>query len=173
MNRLTLTSPLTYWTLAVALLCAVTASGSLATSAWAQQPGSAVATEECGYSGCHGGAPLPGTEASGTPVPQPPVPVTLSRPAPTGRARARKAFTIRGTISAAHYSASTVTLELSRKSGKRWVARRTVTAQLAAGSSRYSARVRLPARGTWRVRASHADEGHTPSKSGYRTFRVR
>jgi hypothetical protein len=135
---------------------------------------SVITADECGYPACHGGAPVPGTEASVTPSPAaPPTPLVLARPAVSARPRARRLMTVSGSLAAAHYGASTVKLELARKSRGRWVAKRTVTVPVTPGSASYSARLRLPMRGTWRVRATHADEVHPASASSYRTFAVR
>jgi hypothetical protein len=55
------------------------------------------------------------------------------------------------------------------------VYRKLVTAKVyTSGSvSKYSARLYLPYRGSWRVRAYHYDADHAPSYSSYRSFRVR
>ena len=146
---------------------------ALGGAAMAAGPSVALAVE-CGYPACHGGAPVPGTETSATPtLPPAPVPVTLSLPTVSRRPRARRTITFTGKLSAAHYAASSVRLELSRRIRGRFVAYRTVTVAVAAGADAYSFGMKLPSRGAWRVRATHADDAHSASASSHRTFLVR
>ncbi len=69
-----------------------------------------------------------------------------------------------------------VRLYLYRYSGGRWVSSGYVTAKaLSVGTSTTKTvrRYTFPSSGTWRVRAYHADAGHTATWSSYRTISVR
>jgi hypothetical protein len=105
---------------------------------------------DCGYSSCHGGAPAPGTDAAPAAAP---VPTTIGLKA---KVKARRQVVLSGSVEPTQTYAQTVRVKLSRKVGKRYKVWRTLTTTVAAGSSAYSAKVRL-ARGSWRAVATCAD----------------
>jgi FtsP/CotA-like multicopper oxidase with cupredoxin domain len=85
-----------------------------------------------------------------------------------------RTFTITGTIGSPDPVARIVTLTFQRRSGGVWVSAGHLDVQLAAGSRRYTARTHLRRAGTYRVRASHAqDTVHLAGVSAWRTFSVR
>ena len=67
-----------------------------------------------------------------------------------------------------------VVLKFSRKVGSKWVLGKTVTAAVAdsGGFSEYSATVKLSAKGSWRVIATHSDSAHASMDSVVSTFKV-
>jgi hypothetical protein len=62
-----------------------------------------------------------------------------------------------------------------RFESSKWVLRTTQAASVATSSGRtkYTAKVRLPLRGKWRIRAYHRDAGHSASYSSYRYVTVK
>lgn len=65
--------------------------------------------------------------------------------------------------------------ERQRNGAYKWVLRKTQTAVVGdySSDSRYSAPMRLPLRGRWRIRAYHSDAGHTAAYSSFRYVTVR
>jgi hypothetical protein len=153
------------WTAAITavLLCSVLVLAG-ATAASAADPPPA----DCGYSGCHNGEPIPGTETTSAPVP-----ATLSKPIVPKKPRARKLMAIDGSLLPAHDETTTVSVTLARKVGKRYSTWKTVSAYLSPGATRYRVTVRMPRKGTWRLRSSHSDALHLVSYSPYRGFSVK
>jgi hypothetical protein len=142
--------------------------------AFAGIAGSAVAhprvfTDDCGYSGCHGGAPIPGTETSAA-VETTCVP---GRPAVSGKAKVHKAAKISGSLAPAPSVATTVTVTYERQSGKKWVTWSHTNVKVAAGATKYSVKPKFPKRGNWRVRAQHLEASGQKSTSKWRGFKVR
>jgi hypothetical protein len=123
---------------------------------------------DCGYSGCHNGAPIPGSEVTPTPVP-----ATLSKPLAPARPKIGRNVAVDGSLLPAHEETVTVQVTFQRLVGTRYSTWRTVVAYIPPGPTRYRVAVRLPRKGTWRVRASHQDALHLKSYSAYRVFRVR
>jgi hypothetical protein len=81
-----------------------------------------------------------------------------------------------GELKPRHTAGSNVVrLDLQRRQGGRWVTRSTVWASASNFEtySRYSATKRLPAAGSWRVRARHADGSHASTFTTWRYFTVR
>ena len=101
----------------------------------------------------------------------------LSTPAAPASVYLRRYFAVTGTLTPRHTAnvGYPITLTFERLVSGRVVSRKVVKAKVAnyGSISRYSARVALTARGTWRVRASHADSGHALTYSAYRSFKVR
>lgn len=90
-----------------------------------------------------------------------------------GKPKAARPVVIKGTLGSTHAAATTVTLEISRKVGRRFRMWKKGDVSVAAGSAAYSASVRVTRKGTWRVRALHSDAEHSPSASAYRVFVVK
>jgi hypothetical protein len=80
---------------------------------------------------------------------------------------------IDGGLLPAHDETTTVSVTLARKVGKRYSTWTTVSAYLSPGATRYRVTVRIPRRGTWRLRTSHSDALHLMSYSAYRAFSVK
>ncbi len=81
-----------------------------------------------------------------------------------------------GSVSLRQLSAASVARLLAyRLEGGKWVLRRTQAASVtsSSGRTRYSAQVRLPYRGKWRIRAYHRDAKHAPAYSAFRYVTVR
>jgi peptidoglycan/xylan/chitin deacetylase (PgdA/CDA1 family) len=81
----------------------------------------------------------------------------------------------RGTLKPQHSRGSSSTVVVcERRVGAGWVegARFAATLTPVKGGSAYSARIKFPASGSWRVFALHEDSGHAPSASAARTMRV-
>jgi L,D-peptidoglycan transpeptidase YkuD (ErfK/YbiS/YcfS/YnhG family) len=80
-------------------------------------------------------------------------------------------FTVTGLLRPRHSEGTTpVTIDCFRLESGVWVLRASFMATVGdeegeGDASRYSARVRLPSTGTWRLTASHADAAHAPSIS--------
>ena len=157
------------WRVALAVVLvggAVFVSGGVSASASDPPPA------DCGYAGCHNGAPVPGTEATPTP---PPVRVlaTLSRPTVPARPRAKRALVIGGSLLPAHAETTTVEVTLARKVGRRYRTWRTFAVSLPPSLTRYTVKVRLPRKGAWRARTSHTDALHVLTLSRSRFFSVK
>jgi hypothetical protein len=125
--------------------------------------------EECGYSGCHDGAPIPGTETSAA-VETTCVP---GKPSVSSKVRVRKAARVTGTLSPAPSVATTISVYYERKVGRTYKAWSHVNIAVAAGAKSFTARPKFPKRGSWRVRALHVEASGAKSKSAWRTFKVR
>ncbi len=100
----------------------------------------------------------------------------LSRPSAPISVLRRQRFTVRGYLSPRHRSgAYVVKLYCYRLEGKTWVLRssKRVRVSNSGSASKYSARLALPSRGSWRIRAYHADSGHASSWSSVRSIKVR
>lgn len=98
----------------------------------------------------------------------------VSRPTvSTSRIRTSTRFYLRGSVSPAHAERAAVKLEIYRKVGRSYRYWRSVTAYAAAGATGYSVRYRIPLRGSFAVRAVHADSDHSPSVSSFRYLTVR
>ena len=124
--------------------------------------------EECGYSGCHNGAPIPGTEGSAEATPCLP---SAPKPARAVRAGRRAVFT--GALTPAASTATTIGVAFERRRGKRFRPWATKVVAVASGVAGFSASAKLPTRGTWRVRAFHAEADGSRSTSAWRSFKVR
>jgi hypothetical protein len=128
-----------------------------------------VFTDDCGYSGCHGGAPIPGTETSAA-VETTCVPGT---PAVSGKVKVRKAAKITGSLSPAPSVATTITVYYERQSGKKWIKWSHANLIVATGATKYVAKPKFPKRGNWRVSAQHLEASGEKSTSKWRGFKVR
>lgn len=111
------------------------------------------------------------------PVPTPPPAPTrpgLSRPWTSSKSPVhRKSFYIRGYVTPAHASATTVLVRIYRKVGSHYHYLRTHTVRIAAGATYYSLKTSLTSHGWYRVRTYHADASHLATYSSYRSFKVR
>lgn len=97
----------------------------------------------------------------------------LSTPTAPRLVRRNVTAAFSGTLTPAH--AGKTPVELWRKVGRRYVRYKTYKATNAVSGSvtRWRLRVRLPYRGTWRIRALHSDTDHATSASAYKGFTVR
>ena len=87
-----------------------------------------------------------------------------------------RAYQASGSISLKKPAAKSVArLQAQRLEGGKWVLRATQAASVAtaSGRTRYSATVKLPLRGKWRIRAYHRDASHAGAYSAYRYVTVR
>jgi len=100
-----------------------------------------------------------------------------STSATTGVLRFDRTYIVGGALKPRHAAGSaSVIIRAYRREHSKWVLKRSYTATAVAdgGGSRYMAKVRLPSRGSWRVRADHpADEFNAASKTDYRRVLVR
>lgn len=128
--------------------------------------------EDCGYSACHNGRPIPGTETSQTPAA---VETTCvpGKPSLAGKARVRRKVKISGTLKPAPAKATKVTVYYQRQARKRFRAWSQATASVAASATAYTVRTKFSKRGVWRARAVHVLANGHRSVSAWRTFRVR
>lgn len=105
---------------------------------------------------------------------------SLSRPtfrtSSTGTSRSTlkfgKTYIVNGTLKPGHASGSKeVRIVAYRYEGQKWVRKRTYTAVAStiSGGSRYTKKIKLPSRGTWRLRAHHPKDDH--NASSYSTYR--
>lgn len=149
-----------------ALIVAVLLAGWVAGSASAHPY---VFTDDCGYSGCHNGAPIPGTETTATET-------TTCVPAPPalkGKARRGKRCSFGGALSSVPSTATTITVYFERKVGKSFKPWSHINVVIQAGAQTYAVRPKFPKRGTWRARARHVEADLTKSTSAWRSFKVR
>lgn len=129
-------------------------------------PAQARSADTCTNPDCHPGGP-DGTATST------PVPVSLSKPTVKARPKGTGRITVAGTLSASHDTTTTLTLEFSRKVGGKYRVRRTAVVTLVPGATGYSLKLRLTAKGHWKVRALHTCDVHSASASGFRAFVVK
>jgi beta propeller repeat protein len=101
------------------------------------------------------------------------VKASLTAPSAPTTVKHNVAFTSTGTLAPDHAigSAAVKILCYRYESGK-WKLKKTVTATMATAST-YSASVKLPTAGKWRLYASHSDSEHALSKSVYRAKTVK
>ncbi len=117
--------------------------------------------------------PLPAHYWSPVPLPKP----DLSAPQAPARVRAGARLTVSGTLAPAHPGGTQpVAIRCYRRSGSRWVLRRTVAATTsdAGDVTGYSATFSLTATGSWRLRAwTPADAEHSAVLSAASALTVR
>jgi hypothetical protein len=86
-------------------------------------------------------------------------------------------YVVNGNLKPRHTAGSTqVKIKAYRYQGGKWVYKRTYSTKASNYSSysRYTAKIKLPSRGTWRVRAYHAaDTTNAKTYSSYRTVSVK
>lgn len=151
---------------AVALVFSALGWGGMVSSAMGHELRPA---DDCGYSGCHDGAPVPGTETSAA-VETTCVP---GKPSVSGKLRVRKTVRVSGSLTPTSSVATTITVYYERKVGKRYRAWSHVDVSVAAAATTYVTRPKFPKRGAWRVRAVHVEVSGDRSTSAWRNFNVR
>jgi hypothetical protein len=128
-----------------------------------------VAADDCGYSACHGGDPIPGSETSRT-VETACVP---GRPALKGKLKARHSVRISGKLTPPPSIGSTLTVNYQRLVSRRYRATGSTKLRVAAGTATYALRHKFAKRGRWRVRVVHVKLNGAQSRSPWRAFRIR
>lgn len=100
----------------------------------------------------------------------------VSTPAVASSMALGKTYTATGSLSLKKAAPKSVArVQAYRLEGRKWVLRATKMASLtqSAGRVRYSAKIRLPLRGKWRVRATQKDAVHATAYSAYRYVTVK
>lgn len=101
------------------------------------------------------------------------VKASLTAPSAPSTVKHNVAFTSTGTLRPDHtIGSSAVKILCYRYESGKWRLKKTVTATMAT-ASKYSASVKLPTSGKWRLYASHSDTDHALSKSVYRARTVK
>ena len=101
------------------------------------------------------------------------VKASLTAPSAPSTVKHNVAFTSTGTLRPDHtIGSSAVKILCYRYESGKWRLKKTVTATMAT-AGKYSASVKLPTSGKWRLYASHSDTDHALSKSVYRARTVK
>jgi hypothetical protein len=93
----------------------------------------------------------------------------LGKPSVSGKLRAKKSLTFKGTLAPVHRGKVRVTLERKVRGKFRLYKAYSL---YASSAGRWTLKVKLP-KGDWRARAGHVDADHLQGWSSYRTFRVK
>jgi hypothetical protein len=94
---------------------------------------------------------------------------SLGRPSVSGKLRAKKTLTFKGTLAPSHRGKVRVTFERKVRGKYRSYKAYSIYTNSA---GRWTFKAKLP-KGDWRVRAGHVDADHLQGWSSYRSFRVR